>query len=114
MPYFVQLPVMEIQDWNANPVFRDVNGRIFKEWCEYLARSICSVHRDSELCIGYFLVDISAWVKHGSGKGDWPDLEGLSEVEREENRRGSGGVLLYDLHGCEGRRSSSFDFRGST
>ena len=25
-----------------------------------------------------------AWAKHGSGKGDWPDLEGLREVEREE------------------------------
>ena len=61
-----------------------MNGRVFKEWCEYLARGICSVHRDSELCIGYFLVDIPAWVNHGSGKGDWPTLEGLSEVEREE------------------------------
>ena len=32
MAYFVQLPVTEIQDWNANPVFRVVNGREFKEW----------------------------------------------------------------------------------
>jgi hypothetical protein len=38
MPYMVQLPVMEIQDWNAYPVFRDPAFEALKKWCQYLAR----------------------------------------------------------------------------
>ena len=103
MPYFVQLPVIEIQDWNAHPVLRDVKRRVFQEWCSYFARSICSVHSNSELCIGYLLVDIPATVKHGTGKGVWPNLEGLSEEEREEKiGEMSEGYYSTICTGCEG------------
>jgi hypothetical protein len=82
MPYMVQLPAMEIQDWNANPVYRDPASETFKMWREYLSRSICSVHKDSEMCVGYFFVDIPGWARHQSG-ADFLGLESLGDGERE-------------------------------
>lgn len=82
MPYMVALPVMEIQDWNGHPVYRNPASDVFKMWCEYLARSICSVHKDSELCVGYFFVDIPSWTKHRSG-ADFPGLLESDEEERD-------------------------------
>ena len=84
MPYMVALPIMDIQNWNAHPTYRDPEGRHFKEWCEFLARSVCMVHKDSELCIGYFFVDIPGWARHRSGE-DFPQLKGLSSQERERS-----------------------------
>ncbi len=78
----VQLPVMEIQDWNANPVYRDPGSDMFKSWCENLARSICSVHKDSEMYVGYFFVDIPEWTKHQS-RTKFPSLQGVGNQERE-------------------------------
>lgn len=82
MPYIVQLRVQEMEDWNGYPAFRDVYSEDFDVWCEYLARTICFDHADSPNLIGYFLVDIPAWLPHASGR-DFPQLEGLSEVERD-------------------------------
>ena len=83
MPYMVVIPVMENQDWTDHPHYREPSGRVFEEWCDYLARSICNVHKDSELCVGYFFVDIPGWARHETG-ADFPSLKDLSAEEREE------------------------------
>jgi hypothetical protein len=82
MPYVVQLRVMDIEDWNGNPIFRDVFSADFENWCRYLARSVCSQHRDSRNLLGYIFVDIPAWMRHASG-ADFPQLKGLSLEERD-------------------------------
>jgi hypothetical protein len=50
----------------------------------YTARSICSVHKDSEMCVGYFLVDIPGWARHQSA-ADLPGPDDLENREREAN-----------------------------
>lgn len=82
MPYMVQLPVMEVQDWNPNPTYRDLASQMFKSWCKYLARSICSVHKDSEMCVGCFFVDIPRSAPHQS-RANFPTLIGLDDDNRE-------------------------------
>ena len=82
MPYILQLRVQEIEDWNGYPAFRDVYSEDFDVWCDYLARTICFDHADSPNLIGYFLVDIPAWLPHTSGR-DFPQLQGLSGAERD-------------------------------
>lgn len=88
MPYVVQLRVQEIEDWNGYPSFRDVYSRDFDVYCEYLARNVCFDHAESKNLIGYFLVDIPAWLPHASGE-DFPQLKGLGETARNEK--------LYDV-----------------
>ena len=87
-PYVVQLPVQDIQDWNGKPHFRDVFDEDFQKWCAYLARSFVLDHADSENLLGYFFVDIPAWMRHAGGD-DFPQLQGLSDRARE--------VKLYDV-----------------
>lgn len=41
------------------------------------------MHRESELCVGYFFVDIPAWGRHPSGL-NFPAVEGMGREEREE------------------------------
>ncbi len=83
MPYVVQLRALDIEDWNGNPIFQDVFSEDFENWCRYLARSVCTQHKDSRNLLGYYFVDIPAWVKHATGR-DFPQLDGLSEAEREK------------------------------
>lgn len=83
MPYMVQLPVMDIQDRTTHPVYRDPTSTEFKQSCEYLARSICLHHRDSENCVGCCCVNIPGWARHQSGQ-DLPGLAGLSDEQREK------------------------------
>ena len=83
MPYCLQLRVAEIEDWNGHPAFPDVHSQEFDKYCEYLARSICFDHADSKNLIGYFLVDIPAWLPHSSGE-DFPALKGLDEDNRDQ------------------------------
>lgn len=83
MPYVVQLRVMEIEDWNGHPVFHDVFSPSFENWCRYLARSVCSSHRNSRNLLGYYFIDIPAWSRHASGD-DFPSLKSLGTDEREK------------------------------
>jgi hypothetical protein len=83
LPYVVQLRVQEIEDWNGYPSFRDVDSRDFDVYCEYLARNTCFDHADSKNLLGYFLVDIPAWLPHASGD-DFPQLKGLDPAARDE------------------------------
>src|SRR5579859_4542722 len=83
MPYVLQLRVEQIEDWNGYPAFRDVDSRDFDVYCDYLARSVCFDHAESKNLIGYFLVDIPAWLPHASG-ADFPQLKGLDEAARNE------------------------------
>ncbi|WP_459975851.1 hypothetical protein, partial [Nocardioides pyridinolyticus] len=84
----VQIRVSEIEDWSGHPWFPDVYSEEFDAYCEYLARSICVDHVDSENLIGYFLVDIPAWLPHASG-ADFAVLRGLDERSRN--------IKLYDV-----------------
>jgi hypothetical protein len=88
MPYVLQIRVQEIEDWNGYPSFKDVSSADFDKYCEYLARSVCFDHADSANLLGYFLVDIPAWLPHASGE-DFPQLKGLEAGERE--------TKLYDV-----------------
>lgn len=88
MPYAVQLRVQEMEDWNGFPAFRDVFSHEFDVYCDYLARSVCFDHASSKNLIGYFLVDIPAWLPHASGR-DFVQLQGLDEPARNEK--------LYDV-----------------
>lgn len=81
MPYCLQIRVSEFEDWNGHPVYPDVFSHEFEMYCDYLARSICADHAGSKNLIGYFLVDIPAWIRHASGS-DFKQLEGLNEQER--------------------------------
>lgn len=83
MPYVLQLRVQEIEDWNGRPSFRDVYSSDFDVYCEYLARNVCFDHAESSNLIGYFLVDIPAWLPHASGE-DFEQLKGLDEAARNE------------------------------
>jgi hypothetical protein len=83
MPYCLQIRVSEFEDWNGQPVYPDVFSHEFDLYCEYLARSICADHSDSKNLIGYFLVDIPAWIRHASGR-DFPSLKDLNEKERSD------------------------------
>jgi hypothetical protein len=87
MPYVAQLRVQEIEDWNGHPAFREM-GSDFATWCDYLARSVAGEHADSPDLLGYFLVDIPAWLPHASG-ADFLELRGLDPGEREKR--------LYDV-----------------
>ncbi|MGG1481176.1 hypothetical protein ABE402_09735 [Bacillus smithii] len=81
MPYCVQIRVAEFEDWNGQPSYPDVFSHEFDMYCEYLARSICADHAESKNLIGYFFVDIPAWIPHASGR-DFEVLKGLNEKER--------------------------------
>jgi hypothetical protein len=87
IPYVAQMRVQEIEDWNGYPAFRPM-GEDFVGWCEYLARAIAEPHADSENLIGYFLVDIPAWLPHASG-ADFAELRGLDPADRDRK--------LYDV-----------------
>jgi hypothetical protein len=87
MPYVAQLRVQEIEDWNGHPAFREM-GDDFETWCDYLARSVAGEHADSRDLLGYFLVDIPAWLPHASG-ADFAELRGLDAGQREKK--------LYDV-----------------
>ena len=67
LPYVAQLRVQEIEDWNGYPAFRPMGGDKggdFEVWCDYLARSVAGGHTESPDLLGYFLVDIPAWLPH--------------------------------------------------
>lgn len=64
MPYCVLICIAEIERWNWYPHFPDVFSVEFDAYCEYLARSICVDHAESQNLVGYFLVDIPAWSRH--------------------------------------------------
>ena len=78
----VVIPVMEGQDRTHRPHYREPSGQVFEERCDYLARSICNVHKGSELCVGYFFVDIPGRARHETGV-EFPCLKSLSKKERE-------------------------------
>lgn len=88
MPYVVQLRVQEIEDWNGHPAFRDVYSVDFEKYVDWLARRMCSDHADNPNLLGYFLVDIPAWIPHATGRF-FPGFEGLSPEEHERK--------LYDV-----------------
>ena len=83
MPYVVQIRVQEIEDWNGHPAFRDVFGEDFQKYADWIARRMVSDHKNSRNLIGYFLVDIPAWLPHAAGRF-WPGFEGLSEEEHDK------------------------------
>ena len=84
MPYVANLSVAQIEDWRGSPTFPDVFSYDFDDWCAYLARSICTEHAESRDLLGYFFVDIPAWVPHASGRF-FPGMEGLTG-DRYDNR----------------------------
>jgi hypothetical protein len=88
MPYVLQLRVQEIEDWNGYPSFKDVYSDDFEDWCDYLARSVCFDHADDPNLMGYFLVDIPAWLPHAAGE-DFPQLKSLHGDARNQK--------LYDV-----------------
>jgi hypothetical protein len=88
MPYVLQLRIAEMEDWNGYPHFPDVHSEEFEAYCEYLGRSICQDYADDKNLIGYFLVDIPAWLPHASGK-DFEVLKGLDERTRN--------IKVYDV-----------------
>ncbi len=88
MPYVIQLRVAEIEDWNGYPHFPDVHSEEFEAYCEYLGRSICQDYADDKNLIGYYLVDIPAWLPHASGR-DFNVLQGLDERTRN--------IKVYDV-----------------
>lgn len=47
-----------------------------------LVRSICSVHKDSDMCVGHLYVDIPGWARHQLDT-DFLGLEGLEDSERD-------------------------------
>jgi hypothetical protein len=79
--------VQEIEDWNGHPAFRPMDDE-FTKWCDYLARAVALQHAESPNLLGYFLVDIPAWLPHASGH-DFPELAGLSKTVRDRK--------LYDV-----------------
>ena len=83
MPFVQNLRVAQIEDWNGNPIHPDVFSSDWEDFVEYQARQVCFDQADNEKLLGYFLVDIPAWLQHASG-ADFPSLQGLSPQERDE------------------------------
>lgn len=79
MPFVQNLRFMEIEYWNGNPLFPDVFSDDFRDYCKHVARRIAGAHRDDANLLGYFYVDIPAWLPHETGR-NFPQLEsGMSE-----------------------------------
>lgn len=87
MPYVAQMQVQDIEDWNGHPAFRPLDDE-FTKWCDYVARAVALQHAESETLLGYFFVDIPAWLPHASGR-DFPELVGLDGAARA--------TKLYDV-----------------
>ena len=82
MPYCLALPVAPIEAWISNPHFAHVLSDEWEDACAYIARSIVADHVDSPNLIGYFYVDVPAWLGHPTGDF-FPGVEdeaGLAEV----------------------------------
>lgn len=81
-PYVVQIRAQEIEDWNGHPAFRDVYSEDFQKYADWIARRMVSDHSNSRNLIGYFLVDIPAWLPHSAGRF-WPGFDGLTPDEHD-------------------------------
>ena len=62
MPFCYLLPFAEIQRYKKNPYYPDVEKEEFRDWCDYIARSICLDMKDNPNLIGYFYSDVPGWV----------------------------------------------------
>lgn len=82
MPYIQTLPFARMEHWNGNPEFPDVFSRDFAEYCEYIAAALCDGRADDPDLIGYFYVDIPAWLRHSTGR-TFPQLVGLAGAARD-------------------------------
>ncbi|MGN7799557.1 agarase [Leifsonia sp. 22587] len=85
MPYCVPVRALEIESWNGHPYYRDVRSPDFAAWCDYLARSICLPHADSDRLVGYVLTDGPSWIRHPTGDAfpgadDDEELEAIAET----------------------------------
>jgi hypothetical protein len=87
-PYCLQMRVLEIEDWNKFPGYRDVFHKDFADYCDFLARDLCVDHAESKNLLGYFLVDIPGWARHATGE-DFEYLKGLDDEERD--------IKLYEV-----------------
>ena len=100
MPYCIALPVAPIEQWNNNPVFPDVFSDEWEQSCAYIGRSLVADHADSKNLIGYFYVDVPAWVSHPTGaffQGVEPDDEaGLAAVARRYYQSMHDAIRTYD------------------
>jgi hypothetical protein len=102
MPYCIALPVAPIETWVVNPAYPDVFSSEFEESCAYIARSVVAEHADSPNLIGYFYVDIPAWVPHPTG-AFFPGVEagdeaGLAQVARAYYKTMHDAIRTYDEH----------------
>lgn len=100
MPYCVPVRALEIESWNGHPHYRDVRSPDFAAWCDYLARSVCLPHADSDRLVGYFLTDGPSWQRHPTGAAfpdadDEDELEGLAEAYYATL---VGAIRRYDPH----------------
>jgi hypothetical protein len=82
VPYVQTIRFAEIENWNGNPGFPDVFSRDFQDYCDHLAARVAGDHRDDEWLMGYFFVDIPAWLPHAAGR-NFPGLDGLSHDQYE-------------------------------
>ena len=102
-PYVQTIRFAEIENWNGNPRFPDVFSHDFQDYCDHLARRIGGAHRDDEMLIGYFFVDIPAWLPHASGR-NFPGLAGLTP-EKYERRLSDIARKYYEVTAGALRRS---------
>ncbi|MET3934732.1 agarase [Arthrobacter sp. OAP107] len=81
MPYVQTLRFAEFENWNGNPQYPDVFSRDFEDYATHLARTTAANHADDPNLIGYFFVDIPAWIPHASGRYFTRDGRHVSEGE---------------------------------
>jgi hypothetical protein len=102
MPYCLALPVAPIETWIINPAYPDVFGAEFEQECAYIARSLVADHADSPNLIGYFYVDVPAWLSHPTG-AFFPGVEpgdeaALATVASKYYKTMHDAIRAYDEH----------------
>ena len=100
MPYCVALPVAPLEAWISNPHFAHVLSDEWEDACAYIARSVVAEHADSPNLIGYFYVDVPAWLGHPTGDF-FPGVEddaGLAAVAQRYYRTMHDAIRTYDEH----------------
>ncbi|MDQ0799013.1 agarase [Arthrobacter sp. SLBN-112] len=84
MPYVQTLRFAEFENWNGNPHYPDVFSRDFEDYAAHLARTVVANHADDPNLIGYFFVDIPAWMHHASNRYFTRNGRHVSEGELAE------------------------------
>lgn len=95
LPYFFYLDFGNFEQWERESRLPDFFSVEFAQWCDYIARVYCGRMANDPKLVGYFYIDIPAWLQTGrTDKWRGPIFDsnelkteaGLREVHRVASR----------------------------